>query len=82
MPETLFRTLTRFGFSLAITAAALAPASATSVHLRNARTEAVSFADLADWKDDDQKAAFDTFLKSCGAILNGTRAMRAASAVL
>ena len=78
MPETLFRTLTRFGFSLAITAAALAPASATSVHLRNARTEAVSFADLADWKDDDQKAAFDTFLKSCGAILNGTRAMRAA----
>jgi membrane-bound lytic murein transglycosylase A len=78
MPETLFRTLTRFGFSLAITAAAVAPASATSVHLRNARTEAVSFADLADWKDDDQKAAFDTFLKSCGAILNGTRAMRAA----
>jgi len=78
MPETLFRTLTRFGFSLAITAAALTPASATSVHLRNARTEAGSFADLADWKDDDQKAAFDTFLKSCGAILNGTRAMRAA----
>lgn len=78
MPETLFRTLTRFGFSLAITAAAVTPAWATSVHLRNARTEAVSFADLADWKDDDQKAAFDTFLKSCGAILNGTRAMRAA----
>ena len=78
MPETLFRTLTRFGLGLAITAAAVAPASATSVHLRNARTEAVNFADLADWKDDDQKAAFDTFLKSCGAILNGTRAMRAA----
>jgi membrane-bound lytic murein transglycosylase A len=78
MPETLFRTLTRFGFSLAITAAAVTPAWATSVHLRNAQTEAVSFADLADWKDDDQKAAFDTFLKSCGAILNGTRAMRAA----
>lgn len=78
MPETLFRTLTRFGFSLAITAAAVTPAWATSVHLRNARTEAVSFTDLADWKDDDQKAAFDTFLKSCGAILNGTRAMRAA----
>ena len=78
MPETLFRTLTRFGFSLAITAAAVTPAWATSVHLRNAQSEAVSFADLADWKDDDQKAAFDTFLKSCGAILNGTRAMRAA----
>ena len=78
MPETLFRTLTRFGLGLAITAAAVAPASATSVHLHNARTEAINFADLADWKDDDQKAAFDTFLKSCGAILNGTRAMRAA----
>ncbi|HET8545718.1 MAG TPA: MltA domain-containing protein [Pseudolabrys sp.] len=59
-------------------AAVVAPASATSVHLRNARTEAVSFAELPGWKDDDQKAAFDTFLKSCGAILNGTRAMRAA----
>lgn len=78
MPETLFRTLTRFGFGLAITAAAVAPASATNVHLRNARTEAFSFADLAGWRDDDQKAAFDTFLKSCSAILNGTRAMRAA----
>lgn len=78
MPETLFRTLIRFGLALSITAAAIVPASATSFHLRNARTEAVSFADLAGWKDDDQKAAFDTFLKSCSAILNGTRAMRAA----
>jgi membrane-bound lytic murein transglycosylase A len=46
--------------------------------LRNARTEAVDFAALEGWEDDDQKAAFDTFLKSCGAILNGTRAMRSA----
>src|SRR5262245_15433724 len=78
MSETLFRTLIRFGFCLSITAAALVPASASGVHLRNARTEALSFADLAGWKDDDQKAAFETFLKSCSAILNGTRAMRAA----
>jgi membrane-bound lytic murein transglycosylase A len=78
MPERFFRILIRSGFALLITAAAVAPASAASVHFRNARTEAVSFADLAGWKDDDQKAAFDTFLKSCGAILNGTRAMRAA----
>jgi len=78
MPESLFRTLLQFCFGLSITAATIAPALATSVHLRNARAEAVSFADLAGWKDDDQKAAFDTFLKSCGAILNGTRAMRAA----
>jgi len=78
MPERFFRTLIRSGFALSITAAAVAPGSAASLHLRNARTEVVSFADLAGWKDDDQKAAFNTFIKSCGAILNGTRAMRAA----
>jgi len=78
MPATISRTLTRVGFGLVIIAAGFAPASAASVHLRNARTEAVSFADLEGWKDDDQKSAFDAFLKSCGAILNGTRAMRAA----
>ena len=77
MPETLFRALILLCFGLSVTAAA-APASAASIHLRNARTDAISFADLAGWKDDDQKAAFDAFLKSCGAILNGTRAMRAA----
>jgi membrane-bound lytic murein transglycosylase A len=77
MPETLFRALILLCFGLSVTAAA-APAAATSIHLRNARTDAISFADLAGWKDDDQKAAFDAFLKSCGAILNGTRAMRAA----
>jgi membrane-bound lytic murein transglycosylase A len=78
MPETLFRTLIRVGFGLVIVFAGIASASATNVHLRNARTEPVSFADLEGWKDDDQKTAFDTFLKSCRAILNGTRAMRAA----
>jgi len=78
MPEMLFRTLIRVGFGLVITAAGIAPGSATSVHLRNARTEAVSFADLEGWQDDDQKAAFDTFIRSCSAILNGTRAMRTA----
>src|SRR5215510_10156562 len=78
MPETLFRTLIRVGFGLVIITAGFAPASAASVHLRNARIEVVSFADLEGWKDDDQKSAFDTFIKSCGAILNGTRAMRAA----
>jgi membrane-bound lytic murein transglycosylase A len=78
MPERLFRTLIRVGFALLIAVTVDAPALAAGVHLRNARTEAVDFAALEGWKDDDQKAAFDTFLKSCGAILNGTRAMRAA----
>ncbi|HZP70089.1 MAG TPA: MltA domain-containing protein [Pseudolabrys sp.] len=56
----------------------MAPASATAVHLRNAHTEPLSFTALAGWRDDDQKEAFEAFLKSCGAILNGTRAMRTA----
>ena len=30
------------------------------------------------WTDDDHAVAFDTFLKSCRAIVNGTRAMRSA----
>lgn len=78
MSETLFRALIRVGIGLSIVSTTVTQAAATNVHLRNARTETVSFAALEGWKDDDQKAAFDTFLKSCAAILNGTRAMRAA----
>jgi membrane-bound lytic murein transglycosylase A len=78
MPETFFRTLIRFGYGLWITTAFVVPTSAIGLHLRNAQIEPISFAALEGWKDDDQKAAFDTFLTSCGAILNGTRAMRAA----
>jgi len=51
---------------------------ALALNLRNARIEPLSFSTLAGWTDDDHAAAFDTFLKSCRAILNGTRAMRSA----
>jgi len=78
MPEIAPRTLIRFGFGFWLIVATTAQASATSVHLRNAQIEPLSFAALDGWKDDDLKEAFDTFLKSCGAIINGTRAMRAA----
>ena len=78
MPETPSRILTRFGFGFLVAAFVTAAASATGVHLRHAQTEPVSFAALEGWKDDDQRAAFEAFLKSCGAILNGTRKMRAA----
>ncbi|HEY6858639.1 MAG TPA: MltA domain-containing protein [Pseudolabrys sp.] len=50
--------------------------------LRNAKVETFSFAALDGWKDDDHAAAFATFLKSCGAILNATKAMRSARPVL
>ena len=51
---------------------------ALALNLRNARIEPLSFSTLAGWTDDDHAVAFDAFLKSCRAIVNGTRAMRSA----
>ena len=64
------------GFCFWLIATPSDPASA--LNLRNARIEPLSFSTLEGWKDDDHAVAFDTFLKSCRAILNGTRAMRSA----
>ena len=63
-------------FCFWLTAVAGVPASA--LNLRNAQVETLGFAALDGWKDDDHALAFETFLKSCGAILNGSKAMRAA----
>jgi membrane-bound lytic murein transglycosylase A len=49
--------------------------------LRKAQAEPVTFDALAGWKEDDHAAAYGSFLKSCGAILNGTKAMRKARPV-
>ena len=48
---------------------------------RHAQVEPVSFAKLDGWKDDDHAAAFAAYLKSCSAILQGSKAMRAARPV-
>jgi len=74
--------------TLSLIAAAGAPAVAhkhrhvASHHHRlsfpNASTEPVSFAALDGWKNDDQAAAFGAFLKSCSAILEGTKSIRRA----
>ncbi|HET7165536.1 MAG TPA: MltA domain-containing protein [Pseudolabrys sp.] len=64
------------GFCFWLIAAPSDPALA--LNLRNARIEPLSFSTLAGWTDDDHAVAFDTFLKSCRAIVNGTRAMRSA----
>jgi membrane-bound lytic murein transglycosylase A len=69
------------GLALCLIAAAGGPAAANAMKLRNAQVEPVTFAALAGWQDDDHAAAFDAFLKSCNAILQGTRAMRAARPV-
>ncbi len=58
--------------------AAVAGVPASALNLRNAQVETLGFAALDGWKDDDHALAFETFLKSCGAILNGSKAMRAA----
>ncbi len=60
-------------------AALVTPASAAHpFRLSNAQMEPLTFAALNGWSDDDHKAAFTVFLQSCSAILNGTKAMRAA----
>jgi len=72
----------QIGIGLALClAAASGPAAAHGVKFRNAQVETLSFAKLDGWKNDDQAAAFQTYMKSCGAILQGTRAVRAARPV-
>ena len=51
------------------------------LQLRNAQAETLDFASLNGWKDDDHAAAYEAFVKSCNAILRGTKAMRAARPV-
>ena len=79
MPAMRPRSSFKFGFGFCLIAAISAPSLANgTLNLRNAQIAPLSFAALDGWKDDDHAAAFDTFLKSCGAILNGSKAMRSA----
>ena len=82
----------RIGVGLALgLIAASAPAAAhamkfrhTQAHelkFRHAQVEPVTFNELDGWSEDDHAAAFEAYLKSCSAILQGTRAMRAARPV-
>ena len=75
------RTAGFFVLALGLTGAAVAQAAAETMQLPNAHVESLSFAALAGWRDDDQAAAFSSFRKSCGAILAGSKAMRAARPV-
>jgi membrane-bound lytic murein transglycosylase A len=79
------------GLSLALIAGAGGPVAAHAMKFRHAQphelkfhhaqVEPVAFAALQGWNDDDHAAAFGTFLKSCGAILQSTRPVRAARPV-
>jgi peptidoglycan lytic transglycosylase A len=77
-----FDILFGFGLALCLIATSGGPAAAQkTMHFRHAQVEPLTYAGLAGWQDDDHAAAFQTFLKSCSAILQGTKAMRAARPV-
>jgi len=80
MALTSLRSLAKIGFGFCLVAAASPQADAMS--LRNAKLETLSFSALDGWQDDDQAAAFGTFLKSCRAILNANRTIRSARPLL
>jgi len=69
------------GLTLALVVTGPALAREVPMKLKHANVEPLAFADLNGWQDDDHAAAFGAFLKSCSAILNGSRAMRAARPV-
>jgi membrane-bound lytic murein transglycosylase A len=48
------------------------------ITIRHAAIKPLTFADLDGWDKDDTAAAFATFMKSCGAILQGSKADRRA----
>ena len=60
--------------TLSLIAAAVRTGTALEMKFPNAQVEPLSFAKLDGWKADDHAAAFATFMKSCGAILQGTKA--------
>jgi membrane-bound lytic murein transglycosylase A len=66
------------GLTLALAVTSPALAREVPMNLKRAQVELLGFADLKGWAEDDHAAAYGAFLKSCKAILNGTKAMRAA----
>jgi len=78
LPRLLFGFI--FGFWL-IASTDVPVLARGGLNLRNAQVEPLAFTALDGWRDDDHAAAFGTFLKSCGAILNGSKAMRMARPV-
>jgi membrane-bound lytic murein transglycosylase A len=74
--------------ALGLLAAAMTPAGAqdaspatTPIKFPNAQIEPLTWSAIEGWAGDDHAIAFSAFLKSCRAILNGSKAMRAAKPV-
>lgn len=68
----------RGGLVLAALATLTAPALAGEVPmtLRNAHVVPLTFAEMKGWAHDNHLSAFKSFMKSCAAILQGSKAMR------
>ena len=62
---------------LGLTGASLAQAK-NPLKLSDTQYEPITWIDIEGWVEDDQAAAFATFMQSCKAILRGTPAMREA----
>jgi membrane-bound lytic murein transglycosylase A len=73
------RTFAGAALGFCVIAAAATPAH--SLSFRNAEVHALTFDRLDGWKTDDHLAAFQAFMKSCGAIKHGSVAMRRKRAV-
>jgi peptidoglycan lytic transglycosylase A len=68
------------GLALCLIAAS-GRAEAHAMKFRHAQVEPLGFTKLDGWQADDHAAAFAAYLKSCSAILQGTKAMRRARPV-
>jgi membrane-bound lytic murein transglycosylase A len=79
MQQLPSRTVAGAAFGLCLIASA--PMQAEALHIRHAEVKALSFAALDGWKNDDQAVAYETFMKSCDAILQGSKAIRKAKPV-
>jgi membrane-bound lytic murein transglycosylase A len=80
MPQSPFRVFVGIAFSISLIAAvpANSPALAHALQFRHAKTETLTFAQLDGWAKDDQATAFQAFMGSCSAIVNGSKARRKA----
>lgn len=81
-------TTPRLAVALGFFAATMTPAAGQEtnaapapIKFANAQIEPLSFSGIDGWAADDHAIAFSAFLKSCKAILNGTKASRAARPV-
>jgi membrane-bound lytic murein transglycosylase A len=70
--------MTGFIIAAVVSATSSAVAENGPLKLRHAQVETLTFSALDGWMSDDQAAAFAAYMKSCSAILHGTKAMRKA----